>query len=158
MDMNARLSETAAARVPSSASAARIVERIFRDYRGGICVRFWDGHTVSLGERPPRFTLVFRNPRRFRDLVLFRDPLRLADAHFAGHVDIEGDIYEALCLKDHFQTLRLSAAEKAALAARALGLRGKLVRHAQDDPPIRPRDWRARFFHRHSRETDRRAI
>lgn len=158
MDMNARLTETAAARVPSSASAARIVERIFRDYRGGICVRFWDGHTVSLGDRPPRFTLVFRDPRRFRDLVLFRDPLRLADAHFAGQVDIEGDIYEALCLKDHFQTLRLSAAEKAALAARALGLRGKVVRHAQGDPPIQPRDWRARFFHRHSRETDRRAI
>lgn len=158
MDMNAKLTETAAARVPSSASAARIVERVFRDYRGGICVRFWDGRAVFLGDRPPRFTLVFRDPRRFRDLVLFRDPLRLAEAHFGGQVDIEGDIYEALCLKDHFRALRLSAAEKAALVPWALGLRGKLVRHAQGDPPIQPRGWRPPFFHRHSRETDWRAI
>lgn len=69
-------------------------------------MRFWDGRTVSLGGRAPRFTLVFRDPRRFRDLVLYRDPLRLAEAHFAGHVDIDGDIYEALGLKDYFRSGR----------------------------------------------------
>src|SRR5689334_1412268 len=98
--MNTKLVRTApATRLASSTrNAAEIVLRIFRDYDGGINVRFWDGHTVSLGKQPSRFTLIFRDPGKFREVMLHRDPLRLAEAHVSGQVEIEGNIYDALRL------------------------------------------------------------
>ena len=46
----------------------------------------------------PPFVLCFRNPSAVVSLVLGRDPLRLADAYFRGDVDIEGNLFAALCL------------------------------------------------------------
>lgn len=126
MDMNAKMLEQAPTYRPSPATrhAVHIVNQVFRDYPGGIDVRLWDGHMVSLGVAPSRFTLVFNDPARFRELMLHRDPLRLAEAHCSGEVEIEGSIFDALRLKDHFQSLRLSTAEKASIFARSLGIRG----------------------------------
>jgi cyclopropane-fatty-acyl-phospholipid synthase len=45
-------------------------------------------------------------------MVLGRDPLRLAEAYFRGEVDIEGDLFAALALKDHLEEMRLSPAER----------------------------------------------
>ena len=54
------------------------------------------------------FALVFRNPEVVCSAVLGRDPLRLAEAYFRGDLDIEGDFFAALELKDHLQALQLS--------------------------------------------------
>ncbi|BBP03081.1 hypothetical protein TPL01_25190 [Sulfuriferula plumbiphila] len=96
--------------------AERIVARVFRDYPGSMAVRLWDGQTLAFGTGAPAFTLAFREPRPLRELILSRDPLRLAEAYFLGKVDIEGDLYAALHLKDYLQSLRLSIIEKAALS------------------------------------------
>jgi cyclopropane-fatty-acyl-phospholipid synthase len=63
--------------------------------------------------------LIFRSPAAFQDLLLSRDPLRVVESHFRGLIDIEGDLYSALRLRGHFNSLRLSLAEKIALAAKA---------------------------------------
>src|SRR5574340_230378 len=117
METDTSMHGPASAADPSSRAAARIVERVFQDYRGGLRVRLWDGHTVCMGSHAPRFTLVFRDPGRFRELVLWRDPLRLAEAHFGGQVDIEGDLYEALGLnitlsRNQFEYARHKIAEE----------------------------------------------
>jgi cyclopropane-fatty-acyl-phospholipid synthase len=75
-------------------------------------------------EEVSRFTLVFRNPEVVCLAVLGRDPLRLAEAYFRGDLDIEGDFFAALSLKDHLQALQLSVGEQIGVAASALRLRG----------------------------------
>ena len=138
--------------------AAGIVRRVFRDYLGSMAVRLWDGQTLAFGGGVPEFTLVLREPRPLRELILTRDPLRLAEAHFRGKVDIEGDLYAALQLKDYLQSLRLSAAEKAAFLSAALLLGSS----ADEDTGRTSPGWRAslstRLAGRHSRVRDRQAI
>jgi hypothetical protein len=56
--------------------AEGIVQGVFRDYPGSLAVRLWDDRTLAVGRGAPEFTLVFRNPRPFRELTLYRDLLR----------------------------------------------------------------------------------
>jgi cyclopropane-fatty-acyl-phospholipid synthase len=69
------------------------------------------------------FALVFRNPEVVSSAVLGRDPLRLAEAYFRGEMDIEGDFFAALALKDHLEALQLSVGEQIGAVATALRLR-----------------------------------
>ena len=66
---------------------------------------------------------MFRNPEVVCSAVLGRDPLRLAEAYFRGELDIEGDFFAALALKDHLEALQLSVGEQIGAAATALRLR-----------------------------------
>lgn len=136
--------------------AERIVVRVFRDYPGSMAVRLWDGRTLAFGGGAPEFTLVFREPRPFRELILYRDLLRLAEAYFLGKVDVEGDLYAALQLKDHLQSLRLSAAEQAAILTAALLLGNSA------DAGRAAYGWRAslrtRLMGAHSKARDRQAV
>lgn len=103
--------------------ASRAITRLFRDFEGRLAVRLWDGERLVFGNDEPRATVVFDDPRVLSDLVLFHDPLRLADAYFRGRIDIEGDIFEAARLRDHFGSLALPAADQAYLLAAALVVR-----------------------------------
>lgn len=125
--MNAGIEHRPEFRPGDMVGAQRIVRRVFRDWPGRLAVRLWDGATLCFGEAPPACTLVFRSPRAFRELVLFRNPLRLAEHYFRGRVDIEGDLYAALDLKDYILSLCLSGTEKADLLITALRLRGDVT-------------------------------
>jgi cyclopropane-fatty-acyl-phospholipid synthase len=97
---------------PDSASLLEALERLFQAFDGRLAVRLWDGRTLVLGRGPPtaapaRFTLVCHTPNVIRSLLGGGDPLRLADAYFRGDLDIEGDFFAALALKDHVKVLRL---------------------------------------------------
>jgi len=138
--------------------AERIVARVFRDYPGSMAVCLWDGQTLAFGTGAPAFTLAFREPRPLRELILSRDPLRLAEAYFLGKVDVEGDIYAALQLKDYLQSLRLSTIEKAAFLSGAL----LLGNFADEDAGTASPGWRTSLATRlagaHSKTRDRQAI
>jgi cyclopropane-fatty-acyl-phospholipid synthase len=138
--------------------AAGIVQRIFRDYSGRMSVRLWDGHSLTFGRGLPEFTLVLREPRAFRQMILERDPLRLAEAYFLEKVDVEGDLYAALRLRDYFRSLHLSVTEQAAVLLRAMLLGGS----AAEDTGAAAPGWRASLFNRlagkHSRVRDRQVI
>lgn len=135
-----------------------IVERLFRDYPGGMAVRLWDGRALAFGRGAPEFTLVFREPRPFRELILYRDLQRLAEAYFLGKVDVEGDLYAALRLKDHLQSLQLSAAEKAAIMTATLLLGNSADADADRAAPGWRASLRTRLLGAHSRARDRQAI
>ena len=137
---------------------AHLLRRVFRDYPGSVAVHLWDGNTLELGIGAPGFTLNFRYPQAFRDLVLFRDPLRLAEAYIRGKVDLDGDLYAALALKDYLQAVRLTVAERAAFLARA-ALMSDVTRGIGDPrEPAVSRPLRARFSPRRSRAVNRQAI
>jgi cyclopropane-fatty-acyl-phospholipid synthase len=133
--------------------AARIFDRLMRGFQGCVWLRLWNDELHAPGGAPPAFTLVVRDPRVLRRLVLQRSPLLLADACVRGALDLEGDLYSALTLKDHFQRLSLGWRDKLALVRDALLLPG-----SQPAGPGSAGRLAQRFSHRHSRASDRAAI
>jgi len=108
--------------------AAELLLRLFRRYPGVLTLRLWDGTTIRAGSSAASgadspFTLVFRTPEAVWSAVLGNDPLALADAYFRGELDIEGDFFAALSIKDHLDALQMPRAEKLLAAFTALRLR-----------------------------------
>jgi cyclopropane-fatty-acyl-phospholipid synthase len=111
-----------------SEQAALLLMRLFRRYPGVITVRLWNGTSIRAGSgagsgADSPFTLVFHSPEVVWSAVLGRDPLALADAYFRGDLDIEGDFFAALSIKDHLDALQMPPAEKLLAAFTALRLR-----------------------------------
>ena len=105
-----------------------LLQRLFSSFDGSLALRLWNGNTLRLGktgpnEPDPPFTLVCRHPGVVRSMVLGRDPLRLAEAYFRGDIDVEGDFFAALCLKDHLHSIRLSFLDRLGALLGALRLR-----------------------------------
>lgn len=158
--MNIEQMESDIADTAGGDRARQILTRIFHNYTGNLAIRLWNGETVKLGPGSPETTLIFHYPQTLRDLILFRDPLRLAEAYFAGRVSMEGDIYASLRLKDHLQSLSLSIREKAALVSSALFLKdgsGQEI-SATASPIQRAPSSRLRSWLGHSKTTNRKAI
>ncbi len=101
----------------SADEASTLLTRLFRDFNGSIVLRLWNGVTLRLGktclkETQAEFTLIFHSPGVVRAMVLGRDRLRIPEAYFRGDIDFEGDFFAALGLKDHLNTIRLSALDR----------------------------------------------
>jgi cyclopropane-fatty-acyl-phospholipid synthase len=114
-------------RYRGSAQASKLLTRLFHRYPGSLNLRLWNGTALRVGnaagaEDAP-FTLVFRSPEAVWSAVLSRDPLALAEAYFNGDMDIEGDFFAALRLKDHLDLFKLPVAEKLRAVFTALHLR-----------------------------------
>ena len=98
--------------------AATLLHRLFRHFDGHLALRLWDGTLLRLGiaahhaEPEPRYTLVCRNPSVVRAMVLGRDPLRMAEAYFRGEIDIEGDFFAAMRLKDQLESIQVSTRDR----------------------------------------------
>lgn len=115
-----------AARYRGSEQAAELLMRLFRRYPETLTLRLWDDTVIRAGagaSRESPFTLVFRSPNAVSSAVLGRDPLALADAYFRGDLDIEGDFFAALGIKDHLDALQMPRGEKLMAAITALRLR-----------------------------------
>ena len=98
--------------------AAALLNKLFRRFNGHLALRLWDGTLLQLGtaahhqEPAPRYTLICRSPSVVRSMVLGRDPLRMAEAYFRGEIDIEGDFFAAMRLKDQLESIRVSARDR----------------------------------------------
>jgi cyclopropane-fatty-acyl-phospholipid synthase len=94
--------------------ASDLLKQLFRSFDGSLALRLWNGTTLRLGKAAfdPPFTLVCHHPGFVRSMVLGRDPLRLVEAYFQGDIDVEGDFFAALSLKDHLHSIRLSLRER----------------------------------------------
>ena len=108
--------------------ASELLKRLFRRFDGRLALRLWEGTTLVLGnaeidDAQPKFTLVCRSPSVIRSMVLGRDPLRLPEAYFRGDIDIEGDFFAALSLKDHLSAIRMSTLERLGILFSAARLR-----------------------------------
>jgi cyclopropane-fatty-acyl-phospholipid synthase len=161
------------------ALAAQLLAKIFKHLEICIAVRLWSGaafrvggsvpaeagaagtRTERVGAEPP-FALWFRTPAAVVSMVQGRDPLRLAEAYFRGEVDIEGDLFAALALKDHLQEIKLSPGERWTAFFMALKLRS-LNRGLQPDPAPAPHAGERSLAYRravsvHSDDANREAI
>src|SRR5918994_5921142 len=80
-------------------------------------IEFWDGS--SLGPSTPSTKLTIHSPLAFRRLLWSPSELGLARAYVADDIDIDGDIYEALEIRDSLASRREHLELK-------LGVRGRL--------------------------------
>ena len=97
--------------------ASYLLRLVFRSFDGSLALRLWNGTTLNLGKEAaqaaePLFTLVCHHPEFVRSMVFGRDPLRLAQAYFQGDIDVEGDFFAALNLKNHLNAIRLSLRDR----------------------------------------------
>jgi len=112
---------TRAPRATAADAARRLLGPVLEDYRGPVAVRLWNGE-LAAGARDAACTVTLRHPAVLRDLVLRRDVLRLAEAHLAGGIDIEGDVTHLFGLVDHLRRLRVPLGDRLQAAFRVLRL------------------------------------
>lgn len=82
-------------------SAAEDLAPVVRALAGSdlpVGFRFWDGS--SFGPDPAEATVVVRSPRALRRLLFAPGELGAARAYVAGEIDVEGDIYAVLSIRD----------------------------------------------------------
>jgi cyclopropane-fatty-acyl-phospholipid synthase len=136
-------------------AALRILKRLVHGFAGGANLRLLNDSSHCVGQGPPAFTLMLRDPMLLRSLVTTRGPVLLADAYFRDQIDVEGDLYSTLALKGHFEGLALPWRDKLAMLLDAWRL------------PSRTRPARAasvltrlaqRLSKQHTRQSDQRAI
>lgn len=109
-----------------------ILNRLFQDFPGSFAVRLWNGSMLYIGKDTPAFTFCLEQASVLRDMVFFSDPARLAEAYFAGEVQILGDFNAAMELRYYFESISLPLHEKQGLVFRALTLA---------DAPATPTDY-----------------
>ena len=109
---------------------ADVAGQLFAAYPGSVGLRLGpDAAPVLVGRQAaqapePDFTLSLGNAEILRRLITGRDPLRFADAYFRGDMQIEGDLFAALRLKDFLHELRVPPLQRIKILLRMLGLSG----------------------------------
>lgn len=109
----------------SSDLAHSILNRLFSKYRGVFAIKLWNGSVSQIGDGAPMFTLSIHHPSILRQLILFRDPVHLAEAYFDGDVEVTGDLNSAMELRYYLENLVLPFKGKILLALHALKLSNK---------------------------------
>lgn len=136
-------------------SLAPLIERLLGSDLP-VALRYWDGSTT--GDRSVGTTVAVHSPHALRRLLYAPNELGLGRAYVAGDIDIEGDVFEALSLRDllgapdrHVEIkLDMSGWFKLLRAARSVGALGK---------PLRPPPEEARLRGTlHSRRRDAQAV
>jgi cyclopropane-fatty-acyl-phospholipid synthase len=121
-----------------------------------ITIQAWDGSTLGPGESAA--TVVINSPAALRRLMWAPNELGLGRAYVAGDLDIEGDVYAALTIRDgvaaHDEPVQVGGDRKGRLAAVAAARRLRGLGR-----PLPPPKEEARLSgRRHSKERDAAAI
>jgi len=113
-----------------------------------VAVRAYDGSHIEAPNA--RATLIIRTPNALRRIVTAPGELGFARAYVSGDLDVEGDIFAALALRDHLPEVKLTPKQLLA-AAREIGL--------SNLRPLPPPPEEARLHgRRHSIARDRAAV
>lgn len=100
--------------------AHEVLHYLFRDYPGTFVIHLWNDSKLHIGDSFAAFTLKIKDAGVLRDLMLFRDPVRLAEAYFDGVIEVDGDFNAALNLRHYLEGLQLPFRKKLSLALQAL--------------------------------------
>lgn len=106
--------------------ACLMLDHLLKGYRGKAKVRLWDGTDVT-PESDDAAVLIFRDPAPIRELFVYGDLVRLAEAYLTGHLDVEGDMIAAYDLVNFLLHRRFTWREKLGLGFKALRMPRKPV-------------------------------
>lgn len=101
-------------------SAHQVLSYLFSDYLGSFVIHLWNDSKLRIGNDFAEFTLKIKDASVLRDLILFRDPVRLAEAYFDGSIEVDGDFNAALGLRHYLEQLKLPLRTKLSLALKVL--------------------------------------
>jgi cyclopropane-fatty-acyl-phospholipid synthase len=137
-----------------------LLARLFRNVNRNLSLRLWNGAIVRVGPAADttansKFELVFHGPLVVRSMILGRDPLRIAEAYFRGDMDIEGDFFAAVGLKDDLQSISMSLSDRLRTLYGALQLKAPAKR--RNASPGLSRE-RLRAVTSHSKAENRAAV
>jgi cyclopropane-fatty-acyl-phospholipid synthase len=115
--------------------AKAILTRLFKYSDTCISIRLWNGATFLIGNALQKhatqaFTLVIHQPKVIRLLVLNSKPMLLAESYFNGDIDIEGDFFAAITLKDA-NSMAVSWRDKLTVLLKAIWLPINIQRYDQ---------------------------
>src|SRR6478672_5312915 len=79
-----------------------------------VAVRAYDGSELGPPDAPA--AIVIRSPQALRRIVTAPGELGIARAYVAGDIDLEGDIFSALALRDRLPKVKLRPREMLAVA------------------------------------------
>ncbi len=96
-----------------------VLTKIFKDHPRDFNIRLWDGRAI-VWSQAPRFTLVFRDKKIFRQIILNGNALVAGAAFIENKLDIEGDIFAAVRLGDYLGGLKFSLSEKLGILAKLM--------------------------------------
>lgn len=135
----------------SCATAHQILSHLFSDFPGAFTIHLWNDSTLQIGSDLAQFTLKIKNAGVLRDLILFHDPVRLAEAYFDGNIEVDGDFDAALGLRHYLEALKLPVIKKLGLALKMLRLNNatssKTVRFSRDGELPRKNSRESIAFH-----------
>ena len=136
-----------------------LLDKLLASFDGAMALQLPDGSSSRFGRsvrqtNVPEFVLRLRDPQAVRTLLLGQDPLRFADAYFRGAIDVDGDFFAALSLKDYLHSLRLTFFDRLQVLARLLHRGIELRAGAQ--APQQP--LHATTVHAHTRMENREAV
>lgn len=117
-------------------AANQVLSYLFSDYLGSFVIQLWNDSKLRIGNDFAEFTLKIKDVSVLRDLILFRDPVRLAEAYFDGSIEVDGDFNAALGLRHYLEQLKLPLNKKLNLALKAL----LLSKHQSSQPVKFTRD------------------
>ena len=86
-----------------------------------IAIECYDGSRLGPPDAPTR--IVVRSPKALRYVLTAPGEIGFARAYVAGEIDVEGDIFDALLLRDHLPDVKVTPREWLALA-RTVGVDG----------------------------------
>jgi len=112
--------------------AHQVLSYLFSDYLGSFVIHLWNDSKLRIGNDFAEFTLKIKDASVLRDLILFRDPVRLAEAYFDGSIEVDGDFNAALGLRHYLEKLELPLSKKLNLALKVL-----LLNKQQSSQPIK---------------------
>ena len=101
-------------------SSHQVLSYLFNDYLGSFMIHLWNDNKLRIGHDISAFTLKIKDASVLRDLILFRDPVRLAEAYFDGSIEVDGDFNAALGLRHYLEQLKLPLRKKLNLALKVL--------------------------------------
>ncbi|MCU1488751.1 MAG: cyclopropane-fatty-acyl-phospholipid synthase [Acidimicrobiaceae bacterium] len=140
-------------------SVAAALEPAVSAYLGGdspVELRFWDGS--RLGPEDSGATLHIRSPRALRYFLWAPGELGVARAYVSGELDLEGDVYAALAVRERLAARNGAGGESFGKAERVDLLKTALRLGVIGPPPRRPSEEVRLSGGRHSPERDAAAI
>ncbi len=99
----------------------RILTTFLDSYHGSMSIQLWDG-SLFKGAEDARCVLFIHHPGVLRDLILYRDLVKLAEAFIVGYIDVTGDLEVLFQIEPYLKTLELSYHTRLQLLLDALRL------------------------------------
>lgn len=88
-----------------------VIERIFSQTKKNFNITFWNGEAINYTEKP-EFILKFNDKEVFKKIALNPSAMNFAEAFMDKTFDIEGNIFEAIGLKNDLNNLEISSKDK----------------------------------------------